>query len=439
MKHYILFLLFLFAISANADNKHYALQGKLGDNINFRLDLEEEQYTNNVFGETTYFRKDGKVSKIKVYGFAYDHEFVEGKLHSIELKEFLGTKVCGYWSILLNNDTFENGMWMLNGKMYDMNEIETLPTDDAPSFIKPLNISDATGVYKFTYDSGNEEMPEYGGTVQFLTKKNNLAYTICQVTPNIAEVQNTTSEFYNNILYVRSGSRTYVIQTYEDAVFISHYFPTDPPSEDFGANADITGVYIPTGEQPTGEILDFYAEEEEFSKTIPCSVFDLNDAWYDALLGETTFPDELILKDIDGDGKNEIIARYIPDKTEMYEVTGKRSAVFVVDNGVPVCVAYTDNDRESLEIADGYVIKHVSNARGSRISNFYTKIEGSTIGAQAKSIEAEINSFTIEGNTVTKKNFNKQIKIKNNIRIEKLNDWITIPGNEKRNENAARG
>lgn len=451
MKKLFFILFSLFALVANAENKHYAIHGTLVDNstepgqaqVDFRLDLEELEYYNLVMGEVTYYRKSGRIAKIKVYGYGYDDEYVEGTFHALTLQEFTGTKICGYWSLLFDGDSFVNGSWSLDpDKYYDMKDVEPIPTDNVKTFFQAVDLTEAGGVYKFSYDSYNsynDIKNEYGGTLELYAQGRNLSYSICQVTPNIAEVRNTSSEFWENKLYIDVADTYYTLFAFDGVMYVMHNNLAEGPSENFGANADIVGCYIATDEAVSDDVRNAFAEEEAFSADLPCTVFELNDAWYSFIGGETTFPDELILRDLDGDGSDEIIARYIPGKTDEYEVSGERYAVFVITEGSPVCVQYASEKNESLEIADGYVIKNTSNARGTRITHYFTKLVSSDVALQATMTEAEIDSWTINGSTVKAKDFKKQVKVNNRIRIEDLTGWRTIPGNQKRNENAARG
>lgn len=438
MKKYIFILLSIITLSLHAENKRFSIKGKLGDEISFRLDLEEVEYHGFVIGETTYYRKNGKVSKIKVYGNGEHTEYDGSNYHSLTLTEYNGTKVCGVFYVLFDEDgNFDNGRWVWNDKSYEMNEIENLPTNNMKTYVKPVDLEKATGVYEFSFVTNNGD--ERGGTLELYSERKNLAYHICQVNPNIAETQNTTSEFFQNFSYLTVANCHYMMSSYEGVVFVKANNYNSEPCEEFGAYSDIVGEYIATGKAPTGDILNSFQEERAFSEKLPCSVFELNEAWEKAVEGETTFPDVVLLKDIDGDGNNELIARYIEGKTERYEVSDNRSAVFTVSGGELIPVAIATNDLESIEIADGYVVKVKRNERGSRTTHQFLKLTNSSADSEASMTEAEINNFTIGGKTVKEKDFKKQIKIKNRKKIEDIDGWMTLPGNEKRNENAARG
>lgn len=441
MKKLILFLLCLISLSANADNKHYAFRGTLGENINFRLDLEEDTYHGIVMGQTTYYRNNGKIAKIKVYGNSKKSEEANTNLRFFILSEFNGTKVCGNFMIALEADgSFNEGYWSLGNKMYGMSNVEFLPTDDAPTFFKPVDIKDAGGVYEFTYASGNADMPEYGGTLQLYPYREDIAYHVSQVTPNIAETMGKMSEIFENRFYFFVGRTSYDVFAFEDVVFVKRCNPQSGHPDSFGANADIEGYYIATGKEPEGEVTNLFDEEIAFCEKYQFSVFVLNALWMDVMGGETTFPDEIIMKDIDGDGKDEVIARYTEGKTEDYEVADNRYAIFTVDDdGMLELVAAAQGKLQELEIADGYVIKNTMNSRGSRTIRKYFQLIDSAVGLNATMSDAEIDSYTIDEKTVKEKDFKKQVKLKNVIKVTDLDDWMEVPGNIHRNETAARG
>lgn len=429
----------LFPLGVNAETKHISMKGKLGESISFRIDLEHDIYMGTVMGETTYYRKNGKVSNIKVYGFATKTVIFDDDYFTLELDEFDGTKMCGHFYILVSSEgRFDNGQWSFGEKTLQMNEIENLPTNNAKNYLQPLNLVEAQGVYEYSVVSNSQTLPEYSGVLQIYVQRKNFAFSISTITPNIAETKQRTSEFFKEICYFYVGKILYNILSYRGAIFVKRVHENEGQNYEFGRNADIVGVYIPTGKEPTGDILNMFDEEKEFSKAnLPCSVFELNEAWEEAIGGETTFPDEMIAKDIDGDGQKEFILRYIPNRTDMYEVSGKRSAIFAYKDGKLALVAKAEGEDESLSVADKYVIKIAK--RSSRISSTYYRLSSSKVDLKATKVDAEIDSYTIEGKTVNEKDFKKQVKAKNPINIKDLDGWIEIPGSQERNENAARG
>jgi len=446
MRHALLSLLLLLttAVHAADETRHISIEGYLNpDSIHFRLDLEEDKYEGFIAGETTYFRKKGKTATIKVWGRGSETEVEGQKVRTIVLSEFNGTKICGMFVLILNSDkTFREGCWTLDGKVREMFDVKNIASTQNKKFLVPVDITSATGVYEFSADSGNPTMPEYGGTLQLYVDGRNIAYSACQVTPNIADTHGKMSESWGNQFYFYAGSIYYLVYTYKGAAFVVRNRWTDngEQNEEFGHNADIVGIYIATGEKPSGVVLEAFDEEKEFSQNhLPCSVFQLNDAWIESLGGETTYPDEVITKDIDGDGIKEIICRYTPDRTEGYEVSGKRSAIFAYENGTLMLVAKSDEDLEYLSIADQYVIKSSTNSRGSRTTHRFYYLFCGKISEKATMSDADIDSYTVDGKTVSEKEFKKQIKIKNRIKIDDLDGWLEIPGNVFRNEHAARG
>lgn len=439
-KYLILSILCLTSLAANAANKYYTLTGTLGQDINFRLDLEEVPYEGIIMGQTTYYRKAGNTATIKVCGQSLRMEQEGNVFRYFLLSEFDGTKICGNFLITFFDDgSFSDGIWTHGENTYAMNNVEILPTDNPIAFFKPVDIENASGVYRFSYDSGNEEMPEVGGSLELYHYSGNVGYSACQVTPNIAETTGKIAEFYKNRFYFSVENAHYEVFTFEDAVFVKRTNPQAGHPESFGANADVAGIYIPTDEQLGEEVLALFDEEKAFDQSHPFSILELNTLWMDVLQGETTYPDEIIMKDLDGDGMDEVIARYTENKTPEYEVRNNRFVIFALGDGGLTTVAVAQGKLEDLEIADSYVIQNETNSRGTRTTHKYFKLQGSSVSMRATKTEAEIDNYTINGNTVKKKEFNKQVKANNVIRVTNLNGWQEVPGNVHRNETAARG
>lgn len=138
MKRLIFLLMFLTLTLAMAwadcsYTGNFSIKGKLGANINFQIDA---QYWGDdpclVVGQTTYFRKNGSESHIKVYGTIGE---VEGGTYC-ELYEFANNRVCGHFSInnmpdlgeLSNMQTIEDmaieGNWENNGIAYEFEDVK---------------------------------------------------------------------------------------------------------------------------------------------------------------------------------------------------------------------------------------------------------------------------------------------------------------------------
>lgn len=438
MKKLILFLLLLISLSANAANKHYAFKGKLGKNISFRLDFEEDTYHGIMIGQTTYYRKNGKIAKIKAYGIRQKQEG-EGENNNVfTLTEFDGIKMCGNIVLYLNADgSFDEGSWFFGGREYKMNDIEVLSGDDSPVFFKPVDIEKASGVYRFSCPSGN--MYDYGGTFQMYYYRGNVGYSACQVTPNIAETTGKAAEIFQNRFYFNVDNASYDVFAFEDVLFVERSNPQTGPVESFGANADVAGIYVKTSQSLEGDVLHVFDEEMAFCDKYHFSVFALNELWMEAIGGETTFPDEITMKDINDDGIEEVIARYSENKTDKYEVSRNRYAVFTVNCGELEVVATAQGKLENLEIADGYVIKNTTNADNSRTTHDYFRLTGTSVGFNATMTEADAKSYTIDEKPVEEKEFLEQVKIHNVMKVTDLDGWHEVPGNIHRNETAARG
>lgn len=434
MKTFITFLLALISLSAYADTTHFAFKGKMGDDISFRIDLEMDNYRKYVMGETTYYRKNGKTSVIKVYGKCYDVEYEGDDLYSFMLSEFNGTKECGHIQLITNDETFDSGLWSFGEKMYEMKDMKAVPSNGR-SYLRPQVLSEADGVYKFSA-AGIEQIPDRNGTLQLRSTNHDVAYTLSM---NPDDPDETSGKFYDNWQndeHLYTPTSKIVLTAYEGVVFVE----SEPTSEDMDPSyTDYEGIYIATSEQPKGAICNAFDEETEFCKNLPFSVYELNQAWQITFEGETTYPDEIVLKDLDGDGNMEIIARYVENRVPGYEVRDNRSAVFSMVDGRVVAVAIAVGKLEEISVADGYVVKTTRNERGSRTTHRYFKLNNSAVALNASKTEAEINNFTIDGKTASEKDFKKQVKVKKLSPLDSFGDWKIIPNNIERNKTAPRG
>ncbi|MDO5447964.1 MAG: hypothetical protein Q4F34_09320 [Prevotellaceae bacterium] len=240
----LVFTLFLMCCSliAMADVQHFSWKGNLGDNISFQLDLQVNN-VGAVAGETTYFRKNGKIAKIPVYGvqIRYENESSSALL----VNEYDGNKQCGTFFISVdNNGNFMKGNWSLVDKELNMKNIVELEPDFGKRFFHPTNnIKDAVGKYSFTYQTGNPNMPECGGHCYLVAEKGKLHWMMGQVTPNIAEGEGMAS-------FVDSGFKgsyqNFSFEAYVDEYFV-YVWRTNPDEgqvDDWGAWATLEGVYV---------------------------------------------------------------------------------------------------------------------------------------------------------------------------------------------------
>lgn len=439
MKTLITILTFcLCSLNALSNNKFYAWRGMLNNEISFRLDLEEND-EGHVIGETTYYRKNGKIATIKIFGESLDMEDEDKTYHTLILPEFNKTKICGVFNIVLENGHFKAGRWVYKNKELPITEVESVSlSTHGHSFINPVSVTNAQGYYEFSYESDNESMPEYGGTAQIITRGDNIGWSMSQVTPNIADASGRNSDTWGNRFVFRISNACYCTYTYKECLYVKRLDPETGPCEDFGDNADITGVYIATEKSLEGDILSTFDEEDEFSKTLPCTVFELNDAWKESVNGEETYPDKVLTIDLDNDGKMEIIAQYDHTFSELYEVSEDKVAVFSCNDGELQNIATASGSEEIMSIFENVVIidkdywTQYFGISNSSASYNITRIR------ENKKADYSINLKTIKEKDVYKHYLRKDID-KKATPVKRLKGWRTVPGSIERNATAPRG
>lgn len=244
MKHLLTTLLLLCcALTASADVIPWAWEGKLGANISFRLEVEESTF-GTLIGRTTYLRKNGTTAVIPCFGHRIDYDNDDSIVFYLD--EYDGTKQCGHFYIELRDGVIQEGNWSLLDKTYAMNSIVDLdPAPGTEHLYSPVSsVSEACGEYSFTYASGNDFMPEYGGSCT-ITKLggNKIHWSMSQVTPNIAEAEGD-SELHGGYFEGRFGEFTF--EAYVDRRFIYVKNTNDGPVEmdEWGAWSTIEGVYV---------------------------------------------------------------------------------------------------------------------------------------------------------------------------------------------------
>lgn len=245
MKHLLTTLMLLCcALTASADVFPYAWEGKMGNNINIKLEVEESTF-GTLIGRTTYYRKNGTMATIPCYGHRIVYD--EGASVAFALTEFDGTKVCGNYILEMGEgESFEGGRWSLLDKEYDLNSFVDLnPAPGSDYMFAPIsNINEAVGTYSFTYKTGNPNMPECGGSCT-ITKKgaNQIHWSMTQVTPNIAEAEGDAT-LDGSYFTGRHGDFTF--EAYIDRNFIYVQNTNTEPFEvdDWGAWATIEGIYV---------------------------------------------------------------------------------------------------------------------------------------------------------------------------------------------------
>lgn len=244
MKHLLAtLLLFCCTLAASADVTPWAWEGKLGQNIRIRLEIEQSTF-GTLIGQTTYYRKNGKTAVIPCYGYSIEND--DDDTIVFILDEYDGTKQCGHYYMTLQGGELKSGSWSLLDKSYEMNSMVDLnPTPGTEHFYHPVsNIDEACGEYTFSYESGNAFMPEHGGNCTITkTGPNTIHWSMLQVTPNIAEAEGD-SEF--NGSYFKGHFGEFTFEAYVDRSFIYVKNTNDSPihMSDWGNRATIAGIYI---------------------------------------------------------------------------------------------------------------------------------------------------------------------------------------------------
>lgn len=236
MKRLTLSLLALcYVMIAIASVKHYAWKGQLGTSINFKLEVQENEM-GAIAGQTTYYRKNGKISVIPVYGHRINYRDATS---AIALNEYEGTKICGTFYILLKEKTVIEGNWHLMDRSYKM-YVQNVTPNQSQRFLQPItSLTQAKGEYSFTYDCGLED--PCGGSCTLKVFGNKLKWDMVQVTPNIAEGTGT-SMLQGSKFGGKTGNFHFV--AYVDKHFVYVKRINDGPLDDFGAHATLEGIYV---------------------------------------------------------------------------------------------------------------------------------------------------------------------------------------------------
>lgn len=234
----------LFTLVANAQRK-YSFRGKLGSSIMFRLDLEQNA-DGIVSGETTYYRKNGQIAKLRALGRyeAPTQQMIDNgyNKHSISLMEYDGTKQCGNFYIELEQGQVSGGTWSLLDKEYQINSIEKTQFPAGTKYFHPATGAGVTGTYSYSYSRGGN-LDDCGGTCTLSYSAGKIRYSVSAVTPNIAETRGLATPKGS---YFTGAHQDYRFKVYMDRDFIciwstnSEYVEVD----DWGAWATIAGTFI---------------------------------------------------------------------------------------------------------------------------------------------------------------------------------------------------
>lgn len=238
----IVTLMMLCSMTMMAKITAYVWKGTLGTEIKFQLDVKENSF-GALIGQTTYFRKNGKVARIKCYG--YRSVDSDGNVYFL-LDEFNGTKECGHFCIEMTMGKFQFGSWSYGNKTLGMDLTEFPEPGKADIAFDPVTTAkDAVGEYSFSYESNIEGMDDNGGTCLIkLAGDNRIKWSMCQVTPNIAEAEGE-AEYGNGIFSGKHEEYTFDAYVDKDFIYVKKTCSAEVRESDFwGMGATIAGIYV---------------------------------------------------------------------------------------------------------------------------------------------------------------------------------------------------
>ena len=226
----------------NVVDKRYAWEGYLNATTHFRLELEQGR-NNLVIGEMTYFRKNGTVSDIPVYGVF--REIGDGEW--LLLHEYNGRKECGTITIDIGaNDAIYAGTWSYGNKEMVMSKTEKVQFSEGKheTFFHPASPEEMKGEFGFSYVKSEEPLVEGGGYVKLTPygddmvrwEMNNISGGTAEASGESVIELNTFEGVYQNFEF-----RAFV---YKDCIYVMRTNPDDGPIDDWGVAGTLEGVYL---------------------------------------------------------------------------------------------------------------------------------------------------------------------------------------------------
>ena len=238
MKKLILLALACMTFCMAEAQKRYSCRGQLEGGISFRLDLEQNK-DGIVSGETTYYRKNGKISKIRCLG---RYLKFDGGEEELSIREFDGKKHCGYFMLNVKNGKITGGEWSLIEKTLPIESLEQTIFPSGTTYFHPATGAGVKGEYNFLYDRGADLDP-CGGTCILKYANGKVKYDFCTVTPNIAEDSGTATL---NGSYFNAAHGAYRYRVYVDRDFCCVWYTGKGYVEvdDWGHNASLEFIYV---------------------------------------------------------------------------------------------------------------------------------------------------------------------------------------------------
>ncbi|MBO4730986.1 MAG: right-handed parallel beta-helix repeat-containing protein [Bacteroidaceae bacterium] len=226
----------------NAVVRRYAWEGYLNATTHFRLELEQA-FNNLVIGEMSYFRKNGTVSDIPVYGVF--REIGDGEW--LILHEYNGRKECGTITIDIGaNDAVYAGTWSNGNKEMVMSKTEKVQFSEGKheTFFHSASPAEMKGEFGFSYVKSEEPLVEGGGYVKLTPYGNDMVrWEMNNISGGIAEANGESIIDFNSFegSYQNFEFRAFV---YKDCIYVMRTNPDDGPIDDWGVAGTLEGVYL---------------------------------------------------------------------------------------------------------------------------------------------------------------------------------------------------
>lgn len=225
----------------NARTTRYAWKGKMGSNISFSIDLQENA-DGIIAGCTTYYRKNGKTSRIPVYGHREKGDEGTSMLY---LNEFEGNSICGSYFINTSGKNFNFGTWFHNATTHELNSITPASPSTSIAYLHPVESPlSIAPYYSFQYETGNPSTPVRNGECELYLEDDKVQWRISQLGPDIAEVEGE-SPFDSSCFSNTKGNNLF--KAYVDKYFVL-ITPTNPdaPASGFSSWTTFDGIYVRT-------------------------------------------------------------------------------------------------------------------------------------------------------------------------------------------------
>lgn len=226
--------------------KTYAWEGRLGDKVDFRVDIAENE-KGVICGYTTYYHPE-KNYVIPMYGYC-DRSKTGSKL---TLTEFDKKRQCGMIEISLSGQTFKSGFWALGYEHLEMKSVKASKFDSEKTYFQPLSGKSAKGSYSFYFETEKGAEPYFTGSCDIKRNgENSVKWEMEQMTPNFANgegISQINGSYFSDELSDRgaNGKYSYCFKfwAYVDKRFVLVH--CENPNDDwgFGHGATLAGVYV---------------------------------------------------------------------------------------------------------------------------------------------------------------------------------------------------